>query len=185
MTIKDLYRVIIKVFGLYLTVSAVAYFLPLIASIKYDSNNLPLALALLIPFFFLIGFIVFLLFRTEKVIDRLKLTSGHSTEKLQVSSIYEIVIIKLAIVIISLYLFVTSFPSLCYQSYSFFSTSKNEYSGLFESLEIAIYFNFHEFVISLINIIIAYLMFSNYDIISKFLLNKIVEKDTLTIDDKL
>lgn len=51
------------------------------------------------------------------------------------------------------------------------------------SLLVSLGFDLYDWVISFSKMAMAYLSFSNYDIISKFLLHKIVERNTDTIDD--
>lgn len=141
---RPILKYIIKVFSLYLIISTISYYLPLISSIAYDGNDLTLAAALIIPFIVIIGAILLLLFKTEKIVERLKLDSGHSNKKLTTKPFNELTIVKLSIVIISLYLFVNGLPSFIYQSFTFFKNTTIGPSGLLESFDVVRYFDLYD-----------------------------------------
>jgi hypothetical protein len=142
-----------------------------------------MAIALIIPLGIVLGIIYFILVKTEKTVTFFKLLKGHSENNVLMITFDESTIFKLAIVIISLYLFVTNLPVFLYQSFSFFQSQKHEYSGLLETFGVAIYFEFYTWVMALSNLMIAYLLFSNYHYISIFLSKKIVEKEPEALDD--
>ncbi|MDX1350506.1 MAG: hypothetical protein R3279_09675, partial [Putridiphycobacter sp.] len=142
-----------------------------------------MAIALMIPFGIIIATIYFILVKTEKIVTFLKLLNGHSEDIVLTTTFDESTVFKLAIVIISLYLFISNLPVFLYQTFSFFQSSKHEYSGLLETFGVAIYFEFYTWVMALSNLMIAYLLFSNYHHVSLFLSKKIVEKSPEAIDD--
>ncbi|MFK8045950.1 MAG: hypothetical protein AB8B72_10680 [Crocinitomicaceae bacterium] len=184
MQIIDLYRVIIRIFAIYLLVKFITFFVPLISSLVYDLSENSLAIGLIIVLLVLLTFVIILIYKTDSIIHFLKLEKIHNATEIQPIPFNDYKIINLAVCLIGISLFINHITPFLYQSFTFFQSSKHEYSGHLENLGVAIYFDFHEWILAISNIVIGYLMISNNDLISNFLDKKVVEKSD-SIDDNL
>jgi len=163
MTKRDFFIIIIRVFGLYVLINTI-FFLPtsidnILMSFKYNDFSVFLLVVLLL--FFSIALFVFLLFYTGKIVTFLKLDKGFDDNRIEISHLTLDDLLKFAIVIIGGMLIMNNISGfITYLSYFF------KLKALHASVENFSYLNF---AISFLNIIVGYLLITNYDIVSNFL----------------
>jgi hypothetical protein len=135
MKVQELFAIILKVFGIYLIKDVFFSILPVFGNAielgreSFELGIFSLILSLL-TFGLQLAIVYLLLYKTNVIIDRLKLTSGFSEEALSLnlhrSSIYSIAIIVSGIIIL-----VFAIPNLLKQIYSWleYIEAKNEFYG--------------------------------------------------------
>lgn len=178
MTKRDFFRVLIKLFGLYSCILTVFNFIP--TNISYAISNFqPLILlwivgasALTIALFFL------LIFKADKIIDFLKLDKGFDNDSIVLKNFNESKIIKLALIIIGGFLVIENIPDFLSHSYYAF---KNQIS--FNISDDAFPFagntevDYFRWFFAAINILLGYLLLTNYSLVSKWLSKPKNQKD--------
>lgn len=159
MTKKDFFIVLIKVFGLYSIVTNLFSVLPsslIYALSEIDAFVIAWLLLVIIGVF---GLFILLIFKAHKVVSMLKLDKGFDSNYIDFGNDSAKNIIKIGIIIIGGLLIINNIPS--FLSQLFFSF-KNEVSGS------SVQFNGgYNLAISIINIILGYLLLSNYNFIAK------------------
>lgn len=169
MTKKDLFRLIIKIFGLYSLIVTLFSILPSsISWVLMDSMffGLVLIIASVIVVIALFGFLIF---RADTVIAWLKLDKGFDDERIEFQNFNAENILKLAVIIIGGVLLLNNVPNFLGNClYLFKSATRNEMSitSLFSFDNSA--YGFY-WLVSTINIFIAYLLLTNYTYVSKIL----------------
>jgi len=170
MTKKDFFRLIIKIFGLYSVISVVFSVLP---------SNLFMVLSQ-IDFVGIVWIIVsllavgllftFLIYKPDRIIGWLKLDKGFDDDRIDFQNFNNSNILKLAVIVIGGIVLIQNIPAfLSHTLFAFKSSFGNE-------LDINVFrFALKDYIrwaISFINIIIGYLMLTNYNYIIKILKNK-------------
>jgi len=108
--------------------------------------------------------LVTIIYCADKIIDMLKLDKNFTEDRIEIGSLKEINLLKLAILIISGLLIVNNLPSFLKQSYFALKellTSKKGTDGLLESF---MYdkVDYSEYIFSVISLILGYLLITNY-----------------------
>lgn len=131
MTKKDLFRIIIKLFGLYTLVGVLAA-LPEAIFSYFFGYDLTYAVVALITLIFLLMVLYILLVKTDAIIRLLKLDKGFDDERVEASQFSAESIVKLGLIIISLYFIIVSFPDILTNLFYIFKNSfpQNEMDGL-------------------------------------------------------
>lgn len=170
MTKKDFFRIIIKLFGLYAGVITLFNVVPTSISnlAIYDESIL---IIFIIGMVALILFLYSLLiFRTDRIIKFLKLDKGFDDDDLKIDFLTNGSVVKVALVILGLYLMVAYIPDFFLNTFYAFKGSMdsqtNDGFNFYEN-QIANYFNW---AISAINIAVGYLITTNYALISNWIL---------------
>ena len=161
MTKRDFFRILIKVFALYSIILTVFTWIPsnLIYTF-YDFELIPILAGL---GFTLLAFIIyyFLIKKTDQIIDFIRLDKGFDNEKIELGSLGTDKILMLGIILIGGLLLISNLAD--FIQYSFLAFKNNvQKSGLNIFLNEAEtdYFNW---TFSGINIVIGYLLLTNYD----------------------
>ena len=185
MILKDVYRVIIRVFALFLLITSAYIILAAIPNLYFFDNDLKALSVIVVTAATLIGLFLGLVFKTDNIIRFLKLDKDQSEEEVKITNITDISIIKMSILILSIYFFMLYIPTFIYQSVLYFNDETARGGGLNELIDIyggGNLFSLYDWVLSLIYVIGSYLIFSNYKGIAKFLNQKVVEKSEV-LDD--
>ena len=133
MTPRSLFVIIIKVIAIYLIIDSLSFIPQLLSSLFFvfqsshypggstDSVAAPLLLLIVI-----IGFYVFFfrlcLFKTDWIIDKLRLDKGFSEEKFEIN-IHRSTVLKIAVIVIGAVMVIDSLPLLCKQTISYLQMS--------------------------------------------------------------
>jgi len=119
-----------------------------------------------------------LIINSETIIGRLRLDQGFE-KQLNLNIPSEQILLRLALIIISLFTLMNYIPSFIAESVLWFITSQNEQQGeiLYDYAGNFSDFNLYNWMISILYIVIGFLVLSNYKPISKFLSKRLIEKD--------
>lgn len=163
MTKRDFFRILIKIFGLYSLVLSIFTVIPQnISNVLYQFDVMIL-LIILASTLISVGLFLILLFKTDFIIDKLKLDNGFDDSQIILGNLTDESILKLTILIIGGFLIIDYTPSLLFDLVNAF---KNK--ATFSSIE-GSSIDYFQIFVSLINIVIGYLFITNYKSISKFL----------------
>lgn len=166
MTKKDFFRLLIKIAGLYFIISAVFSGLSnnIIFSVEGKADWISI-LWVILTLIIVVGLFTLMIYNADKIINWLKLDKGFDDERIDFQKIETQSILKLALFIIGGLLFIDNIPPFLSRSY-FALRSKINPNDIyhFGSLQdyIRLFTNF-------LNIIIGYLLITNYNKISKLL----------------
>ena len=169
MTKRDLFRVLIKIFGLYSVILTLFTIVPAsISSLMYlfEDMNMTLVLILIAAVLIPVGFFLVLLFRTDSIIDLLQLDKGFDDEHIQLGNLDNESILKLAIIIIGGFLIIDNIPDLLFDLINAFKYKANYSTVEGTSL------NYFRMTTCIINCIIGYLLLINYKWLSGFFAKK-------------
>lgn len=170
MSKKDLFRLIIKIFGLYSVVSIVFSLLPNNALYVLKEID-PVGIVWLIcSLIVIILLFMFLIYKPDKIIRWLKLDKGFDEDWIDFQYINNSSILKLAVIVIGGIVLIQNIPAfLSHTLFAFKSSIGNgpENNYLKYSLKDNI-----RWAVSFINIIIGYLMLTKYSYIIKVLKEK-------------
>lgn len=164
MSKRDFFRVIIKMFGLYWIISSLLSVIP--GNISYALSNLGY-LGYLWAFgtaAIIILLFIFLIRKTDSVIDLLKLDKGFDDETIQFEKFNDVNIIKLSSIIIGGILLIENIPG--FLSHTLFAFDYN-ISGHNRGAEDNFYW-----AVTAINCLVGFLLLTNYSDIANILKNK-------------
>jgi hypothetical protein len=163
MTKRDFFRLIIKLFGLYSGVLTVFTVIPNNINNVLFQFDVTILLFIIGTTLIILLLFLFLIFKADYIIDRLKLDKGFDDEIIQFGNMNNESIVKLAVFLIGGFLIIDYLPNfLNYTFQAFRSKIQNsEYSNL--------PINYFNWTVSGINIILGYLLITNYKRVSPFL----------------
>ena len=174
-TKKDLFRILIKLFGVYLIIETLFSALP--SNLFYFTREFDLRTLITILAIIALTIYIFsaLTFNPDKIIKWLKLDQGFDTDDIHINQITTDHIFKLAIILIGGHLIIQEIPIFLSHVYFVFKSSAqpdfmsdfgNDYTNK------ASYF---DWVVSGINLLIGYLLVTNFKKLSDFFNKKIKE----------
>lgn len=167
MTKKDFFSVIIKLLGLYLIISTL--FSGVVGPIYWnylDTNGILVFWMILavILVAILIGLFVLLVFKSNNIVEMLKLEKGFQEDRIDFGNLKKEDIIKIGSFIIGGLLFINNLPSFISHVFIAFKESFN--TPLFPTYG-QDHFNL---IVSGINVILGYLLITRYSFIAKVFL---------------
>lgn len=169
---KDFFRLIIKLFALYSIITTIFYSIP--SSLSFALMDFDFYSILFIVGFTLLTLflITLLLFKADWIIKILKLDKGFDSNEVSFQNFNLENIVKISIIITGGLLVIENFPKfLTYLIYIFkTSLSVNEFSPYNTNSQ-----NFKDYIelgTRFINIIVGYLLLTNFNTLSKFLLKQ-------------
>jgi hypothetical protein len=178
MGIRDFLRLLLKLFGLYLLISTVfsipAYIVYMVQTgtdlvpILFNIAGEVFVIAALACIFF------YLVFNPDKIIDRLKLDRGFEATHIHFEKLSSGLVLKIGISIVGLLLFVRNISDLLTYGYRIFKksvTASEDYFGGGAEEQVSA-------VIALLNIIVAFILITNMNGLTKFLLQTKEEEST-------
>jgi hypothetical protein len=172
MTKKDLFRLIIKIFGLYSIIMTLFSTFPNNVSwviFKIDFTGiiwLAASVAVVVLLF------VFLVFKPDTIIDWLKLDKGFDTDDIQFRDFDSGNLLKLGVIVIGGILLLQNVPVfLSHTLFAFKSSVQTEFydDSIIKYDDISDYIYW---LMSFLNIVIGYLLLTNYTYISRILKGK-------------
>lgn len=163
MTKKDLFRIIIKLFGLYVLISALVVLsqavITYIYAYEYEYENVRFSLALLL----LLALISYLfLFKSDSIIHLFKLEKGFDTDQVTLNNFSQNSIIQLGLIIISCYFILLNVPILLTNLFYIFkdSVQKTGLSSLIDVMNPALG-NYYDLTISGLQIAMGVIILMN------------------------
>lgn len=175
MTKKDLFRLIIKIFGLYFVISSMFSILPFIIESVLTQSDLNVQFDysgffwLIFNIVWIIFLFVFLIYKPDLIVKWLKLDKGFDDDRIDFQNFNTSNILKLAVIVIGGLLLIHNIPIFLSTSWFAFKSSvgsniNNDNAFHFGSLR-----DYLNWGISFINIVIGYFLVTNYNFVSKIL----------------
>ena len=170
MTKRDFFRIIIKLFALYSLILTVFSWIP--SNLVYTVYDLELLPILGVLGFTLLAILIyyFLIKKTDQIIDFIKIDKGFDNPNIELGNLATDKILMLGIILIGGLLLISNLAD--FIQYSFNAFKNNVQKGglnIFLNDAGTDYFNW---TFSALNIIIGYLLLTNYDKIAKWLNRK-------------
>ena len=164
MTKKDFFRLILKLFGLYIAISLIISVFPGNVSLLLYHYDLIEIIWFIVSIVFIYFIFRFLFFKTDKIIQRLKLDKGFDEDKFEFQNFNSESILKLATIVTGGLLLINNIPVflgnvLYFIKYTVF---------------ISQWVSFGE---SFFKVVIGYLILTNYNKVSKLLKTKNTEEE--------
>ncbi len=164
MTKRDFFILILKVFGLFSVVTTLFSALPSNISLAMMDIDALLILWIVVAIFVVVGLFVVLIFKADKVVRLLKLDKGFDDEKIEIGNLKPTDIIKIGTFIIGGLMILNKTPA-------FLSHSLFAFKGDVIGLEYNSQDKFN-WAVSGLNLIIGFLLLTNYDFVAKKLNTK-------------
>lgn len=162
MTKRDLFRLIIKIFGLYSGILTLFTVIPSnVSSLVYQLDTISILIILssiLIP----IGLFLLLIFKTDAIINFLKLDKGFDEEQIVIGNLKNESILKLSIIIIGSFLILDYIPGLLFDIVNAFKSKGS--AAPIEGTSV----DYFGISIGIINIVLGYLLLTNYKSLATF-----------------
>jgi hypothetical protein len=164
MTKRDFFRLILKIFGLYSLVLSLFSFIPQnISNFYFMKDEVLMLLVIFASFFLQIALFVILLYKTDFIIDKLKLTKSFDDDQIIIGNLNTESLYKFLILLIGGFMITSSFPNLLMDLINEFKLriSNSPFSN-YES-------NYFWTGIKFLNLLIGYILLTNCKSIAKFL----------------
>lgn len=178
MTKKDFFTVIIKLFGLYLTIEIVFSTIPNNLSFVLTYIDIPGFIWLLFTAAIVVALFIFLIYKANTITSLLKLEKGFDEDRIDFGNLKISDIVKFAVLIIGGLVFIDSIP--VFLSHTLFAFKSSAPKGFDTAQNELIKYNdikdYLQWFISGLNLLIGYLLFTNYKKVSEFILRKIDDK---------
>ncbi len=159
MSKRDFFSIVIKLFGLYSIIISLFSILPSNLSWLVNSFDLLTGIWVAISFVVSFGLIWLLILNSEKVVDLLKLDKGFKDDRIDFGNLSSMEIVKIGSFIIGGILFLDNLPPFLSQTYFAFKESINH-------TNLSIHDDYY-WLINGINLVIGYLLITNYDWVAK------------------
>ncbi len=169
MTKRDFFILLIKVFGLFSVVTSLFSVLPGNISLAMMDIDVFSMVWIVIAIVVVVGLFVALIFKADKVVRLLKLDKGFDDERIDLGNLKATDIVKTGTFIIGGLLILDNLPT-------FLSHSLFAFKGDIIGLE----YNSHDkfyWAVSGLNLIIGFLLLTNYEFIAKKLKTERTEKE--------
>lgn len=164
MTKRDFFKIMIKLFGLYSLVISLFSIVPqLIGSLAYASESYEVILWTLLTLVIVCLFFLFVLSKSDAIIDKLKLDKGFDEDRIELGNLNNESIFKFAIILIGGYLIIDNISWFLKLTFTFFK-AKALPSEYMESNT-----DYSNWILCFLNLVIGYLLISNYKALTKFL----------------
>ncbi|NQZ45412.1 MAG: hypothetical protein HRT65_13970 [Flavobacteriaceae bacterium] len=170
MTKRDFFRTVLKLFGLYSVILTVFNFIP--ANIAYVTYRFePVAILWITAAMILaVGLYVFLIRKTDKIINWLKVDTGFDDDRIEIGNFNAMGIVKFALILIGGFLVIDYLPSFLHYSYLAF---KKEVSpnglNMLESLGNDGQVLYFEWTIAIMNLVLGIVLLTNYKRIANWI----------------
>lgn len=172
MTKRDFFRIIIKIFGLYSLILTLFNVLPTSIGYITDFELTTLLWIFGVTVIILLVF-TFLIFNTDKIINLLKLDKGFDDERIELGNFNNKKILQLALILIGGFLFLGHLPN--FLQYCYLAFKKQVAQGGLNFMEGMAFGNsvdYFHWVISGINLVMGYLILTNYNRIAEWVARK-------------
>lgn len=170
MTKKDLFRLIIKMFGLYSVISIIFSVLPGNVCLVISQMDFVGIIWVVFSLIVIILLFAFLIYKPDTIIRWLKLDKGFDEDKIEFQNFNNPNIIKLAVIVIGGIILIQNIPTfLSHTLFAFKSSVGNGING--NAFEFGLRYNIH-WATSFLNIVLGYLMLTNYHYVSKLFKNR-------------
>lgn len=172
MTKKDFFILIIKLFGLYSCVISLFSVLPGSISFAIADFGLISLLWIILTLVVVIGLLVLLIFKADKLVNLLKLDSGFEEDRIELGNLNSMEIVKVATFILGGIIFIRNIPVFLSQTLMVF---KRDITGMVITSD-----QYFHWIVAGINLLIGFLLVRNYDWVAKVLAVKEKKTNSLT-----
>lgn len=172
MTKRDFFRIVIRLFALYLLLLTVFNFIPTnVSYLTYDFTFYPILIILVSAVLMILLFIL-LLRKSDTVIDVLKLDKAFDDERIEFGNLRSLEIVKIALIFIGGFMILDHLPEFLHYCYLGFKKDISS-TGLspFEAPGLSEYWDYFRWFVSGVNLLVGYLIISNLGKLSEFLVN--------------
>lgn len=159
MTKRDFFILLIKIFGLYSLIATLISGLPrqLISLVSFFN---PISIIIIVgAFSIVIGLFALLIFKADKVVNLLKLDRGFQEDRIDFEKLEASQLVQMATFIIGGLVFIDHLPNFIYQS--IFAFEARQIGLKHDEMDKINWFT------SGLNLLIGYLLLSNYDFVAK------------------
>jgi hypothetical protein len=173
MKTKDFFRLVIKLFGLYALILSMFALVRqtgvFLASFSYDNGYLLELIGFIFIAIALVCLFFWLTFRPDFIIEKFKIDKGFDEDHIPFEKIDPINILRIGCILIGGIIFIENVPGFLSNCFYLFRQSvQTSVEGMFETnASSSSKFNL---AMNVINLIIGYLLITNYNVVSKFLL---------------
>jgi len=164
MTKKDFFILIIKLFGLFSLVSILFSVLPKYVPYFFVEIDIISIIWIVAIIGLSIGLFLVLIFNSERLVKLLKLEKGFDDDRIDFGNLNTTDVIKIGTFIIGGLLLIDNIPIFLYHAFVAF---KGEIIGMRYMSQ-----DKYNWAVSLINLIIGYLLLTNYDYVARFFKNR-------------
>ena len=164
MTKKDLFVLLLKIFGLYSVVISLFSALPYNLMFALNGVDLMSIVWVTVSIAVVLGLFLILIFKANKIVERLKLDSGFEEERIDLGNLKSTDIIKIGTFVIGGFLITDNVPG--FLSHTFWSFKK-EVTGM----EFTVRDKF-DWAVSGLNLLAGYLLLTNYAFVAKLFKDK-------------
>nr|WP_299215183.1 hypothetical protein [uncultured Allomuricauda sp.] len=167
----DLFRVVIKIFGIYCFIEALFRLIP---NLSYSGGFFSFSLTVSIIYLAITGLIAFfLLFQTDRIIKLFRLEKGFDSETIDVGSLNEYGLFKIALIFLGLLMIVDNiaqFLNFCYLAFKkqVSGNGLDEIDGMMLDQQL----DYNWWIISGLNVLIGLIILTNYKRIAKLFVEK-------------
>jgi hypothetical protein len=161
MTKRDFFIIIIKLFGLFSVVTSLFSVIPSNISFALMDIDLFSVIWIIAVIVIVIGLFVLLIFKSDKVVKLLKLDKGFDDERIEIGNLNPNSIVKLAVIIIGGLLIIDNIPA--FLSHTLYAFKENIIGINYDTMD---KFNW---AVSGINLVLGFLLLTNYNTVSKIL----------------
>lgn len=169
MTKRDFFILLIKVFGLYSVVISLFSVLPGNISLALLDVDVFVIIWLAVAFTVVIGLFVLLIFKSDKVVNALRLDKGFDDDRIELGNLKPSDIIKVGTFIIGGLLILDNIPA-------FLSHSLFAFKGRTIGMQYTTQDKFN-WAVTTLNLIIGFLLLTNYDLVARKLKLKTEKKE--------
>jgi hypothetical protein len=173
MSKKDFFRLIIKLFGLYALILTIFNFIP--TNIGYVIADFePVVLVWIVGVVVVIVlFYIFLIRKTDLIVDWLKLDKGFDDDRIELGNFNSKRIIQFALIIIGGFLLIDHLPYFLQYCYLAFKEQVSPGGmAMTYDLEFGKTIDYFDWAISAVNILVGYILVTNYRRVSNWLTRK-------------
>lgn len=161
MTKRDFFILIIKLFGLYMIASSLFNWLVFNLSFAMNDTNMLSILWMIGALAIMVGLLVLLIFKSDKVVNLLKLDKNFDDERVEIGNLNPISIAKLALIIIGGLMVLNNIP--LFLSQMLFALKRDSMGTVFQPND------FTNLVTIGIKILVGFLILTNTNGLSKLL----------------
>lgn len=171
MTKKDLFRIILKIAGLYFLVVTLFQALPGLSIFFANTPWHSIVLFVVVIIIFALLFVV-LIFKPDAVIKSLKLDRGFDDDVVMLKRIDFSDLLKVAIFAIGLSLIVKQLPLFITHAIFLFKLLVKNQNDISSQLQSSVLTDYVSWGVKIISLIIGYFMIKNYASIARYLMKK-------------
>ncbi|MGD1947309.1 MAG: hypothetical protein ACFB0A_13845 [Croceivirga sp.] len=178
MTKRDFFRIIIRLFALYLLLLTIFNFIPTnVSYLTYELAIWPILIILGSAILMILLF-VFLLRKSDVVIDVLKLDKGFDDDRIEFGNLGSLEIVKIALIFIGGFMILDHLPEFLHYCYLGFKKEVSA-AGLspFEAPGLSESWDYFRWFISGVNLLVGYIILSNLGRLARFLVNLKVKQE--------